>query len=857
MLISDNFGNFSDFSYSFDVSLDIPSVANFGFFSAGQDLATPPSLEEWLAVADPFYDDLNYDEEVNKADYDLAFPLAAGVPSLEEWLATSNSFYDDFNYDGEVDQADYDLAFPADSTNGQLNRQTALGMSPLISVGADGKAYTQSTEIPLYGAIPGLVGDGFVVEVYVNGQSMGVVPVDSDGSFKKDKVLLSDGANDITSTVKSKSMLVSPVSSAQTIVVDTVAPVVQFVGLPSHTSQEVLTVEVGYADNSGTNAGLIRVSINGKVLTVDPNQSSVSTRVRLSAGENSLEVSAVDVAGNSSQSVRSTVVLDASKLETVPTGLSVGLSVSGKDALVKWTSDDNASSYNLYRAEKPIESTVGHTPIASQLQSTQFTDASIALGRTYYYALTSVSGAGVEGAVVSANANLTALFVPNGGMAVKIDRSRVTAGPGAISADPMLYAAVSIENLADESVLELASALAGSVYSFTAIDQVGSLLSEQFVTPVELAIPYPLSLEDASSLRAYRLENDQWVEVVDQSPNTIQHVLTIQANQFGTYRLTRVLDTPWDVNQDNVVDIFDLVLVGMNFMKSGAAVTGDVNLDSTVDLFDLVMVAKHFGETYGVVTAAAPTLLAGQTRAMVSMSAEHSTSHNGDLQRQQLDIEVKADVQTPIAGYQLNLNYDPRLLAVVGFEKGDILGEGSFALDPQMMPGRISNIAATQVGDLDSSSLGKSTMVKISFRLKGDLDLALKSVGVHQVVIADQQLRPVPVEVDPSISTDLALVVEEKFSLGQNYPNPFNPETWIPYQLATSEEVLVRIYDASGHLVRQVDVGFRNAGSYTSRSTAVYWDGRNEFGEQVASGVYYYTIHAGDFSDTSKMLLLK
>jgi len=283
-----------------------------------------------------------------------------------------------------------------------------------------------------------------------------------------------------------------------------------------------------------------------------------------------------------------------------------------------------------------------------------------------------------------------------------------------------------------------------------------------------------------------------------------------------------------------------------------------VNLDSTVDLFDLVMVAKHFGETYGVVTAAAPTLLVGQTKAMVSMSAEHSTSHDGGLQRQQLEIEVKADIQTPIAGYQLNLNYDPRLLAVVGFEKGDILGEGSFALDPRMTPGRISDIAATQVGDSDSSSLGQSTMAKVSFRLKGDINLALKSIGIHHLVIADQELQPVPFEIDPSISTDdLESIVEEKFSLGQNYPNPFNPETWIPYQLATSEEVLVRIYDASGHLVRQVDVGFRNAGSYTSRSTAVYWDGRNEFGEQVASGVYYYTIHAGDFSDTSKMLLLK
>ncbi|MCS5574593.1 MAG: hypothetical protein NZ789_16825, partial [Pseudomonadales bacterium] len=526
-----------------------------------------------------------------------------------------------------------------------------------------------------------------------------------------------------------------------------------------------------------------------------------------------MEVSAVDVAGNASQLVQSTIVLDASKLETAPTGLSAGLSVSGKDALVKWVADVNASSYNLYRAEKPIAGTAGQTPIASQLSDTQFADGSIDLGRTYYYALTSVSRSGVEGTAVSANANLTALFVPVGGMAVKTDRSRVTAGPGSISADPTLYAGVSIANLADETVLDLASSVAGTAYSFTAADQAGVLLTGQFVTPVEFAIPYPSSLEDSSSLQAYRLENDQWVEVVDRSPNTIQKVLTIQANQFGTYRLARALEQPWDVNEDNVVDIFDLVLVGTNFMKSDAVVTGDVNLDSTVDLFDLVLVAKHFGETYGVVPAAAPMVLAGQALVKVSMSARHSTSDDGRLQRQLLELEVKADMQTPIAGYQLDLAYDPRLLTVVGFEKGNVLGEGSFSLDPRMTSGRISNIGGTQLGDSGGSGLGQSTVAKVSFRLKGDLNLALSSIGIGNLVIADERALPVPFEVDPSIAADLDTVVEEAFGLGQNYPNPFNPETWIPYQLASSESVLVRIYDASGHLVRQIDVGFRSAGN--------------------------------------------
>jgi hypothetical protein len=107
------------------------------------------------------------------------------------------------------------------------------------------------------------------------------------------------------------------------------------------------------------------------------------------------------------------------------------------------------------------------------------------------------------------------------------------------------------------------------------------------------------------------------------------------------------------------------------------------------------------------------------------------------------------------------------------------------------------------------------------------------------------------------MTTNLETIAVPRYSLGQNYPNPFNPETWIPYQLGSSAQVVVQIYDASGHLVRRIDVGLKSAGDYTSRGGAVYWDGRNEFGEQVASGVYYYTIDAGDFSATSKMLLLK
>ena len=91
----------------------------------------------------------------------------------------------------------------------------------------------------------------------------------------------------------------------------------------------------------------------------------------------------------------------------------------------------------------------------------------------------------------------------------------------------------------------------------------------------------------------------------------------------------------------------------------------------------------------------------------------------------------------------------------------------------------------------------------------------------------------------------------------RNYPNPFNPETWIPYRLAEDAFVTLTIYDGSGQLVRTLEIGHQIAAVYESRSKAIYWDGRNEFGERVVSGVYFYHLSAGDYSTTRKMLIIK
>ena len=103
----------------------------------------------------------------------------------------------------------------------------------------------------------------------------------------------------------------------------------------------------------------------------------------------------------------------------------------------------------------------------------------------------------------------------------------------------------------------------------------------------------------------------------------------------------------------------------------------------------------------------------------------------------------------------------------------------------------------------------------------------------------------------------LASIRPDKTLLLANYPNPFNPETWIPYQLAETGDVSITIYAINGQVIRTLNLGVMPTGTYQSRESAAYWDGRNAVGERVASGLYFYTLTTGEFSATRRMLILK
>ncbi|MDE0685117.1 MAG: T9SS type A sorting domain-containing protein, partial [Candidatus Poribacteria bacterium] len=109
----------------------------------------------------------------------------------------------------------------------------------------------------------------------------------------------------------------------------------------------------------------------------------------------------------------------------------------------------------------------------------------------------------------------------------------------------------------------------------------------------------------------------------------------------------------------------------------------------------------------------------------------------------------------------------------------------------------------------------------------------------------------------PALTAQITVTADRENALLANFPNPFNPETWIPYHLAKPTEVTITIYAVNGQVVRELELGHQPAGIYQTRSQAAYWDGRNQFGEPVSSGLYFYTLTAGDFTATRKMLIRK
>ena len=148
---------------------------------------------------------------------------------------------------------------------------------------------------------------------------------------------------------------------------------------------------------------------------------------------------------------------------------------------------------------------------------------------------------------------------------------------------------------------------------------------------------------------------------------------------------------------------------------------------------------------------------------------------------------------------------------------------------------------------------GRAAMIGDILEISAQFPDSLIRVQLLQYMVTAEDVKQSRIQLPELVTYEILWETD----LLQNYPNPFTPETWIPYRLAEDASVTLTIYDLSGHVVRILNVGHRIAAVYESQSKGIYWNGRNDVGERVASGIYFYTLTAGDFSATRKMVILK
>ena len=393
--------------------------------------------------------------------------------------------------------------------------------------------------------------------------------------------------------------------------------------------------------------------------------------------------------------------------------------------------------------------------------------------------------------------------------------------------------------------------------------------NEVFVgfTP-EYKVIFPEGPSDQSTDHSHRVqvEAGQHVENIDfqLQPTQFNPPVLPQEGQGTADAIRKDME---DINGDASIDIFDLALIGSNFGKAihrdaGEAFTGinpDVNGDSVVNIFDLVLVAGRFGER---LLEGAPSPLM-QT---VDAKVEAIPLNRG---RSTARIALRLESNVDVFGVQFDLALHSDRVKLIAVEKGNLLGTSnhqSFWRSPEIQ-GNVATCAANAAllnAQADAKTAVSHTKVHlpgalavIAVQLDGTTFKDSFDVLIDNLILVNADGRGVLAKTPPIRLNAETLLLPTHNRLMQNYPNPFNPETWIPYQISRDARVRLEFFTPSGQAVRTLDLGYRPAGLYVSRGRAAYWDGTNNFGERVASGVYFYTIQAENYHAIKRMVLMK
>ena len=266
---------------------------------------------------------------------------------------------------------------------------------------------------------------------------------------------------------------------------------------------------------------------------------------------------------------------------------------------------------------------------------------------------------------------------------------------------------------------------------------------------------------------------------------------------------------------------------------------GDVSGDGDITAFDASLILQY---VVGLINIFPCELLTSPTDAQprsYAVSMPKLTASSGE----RLHVPLVVDDATGLFAGGISLKYDSKVLKAVDVLPTSKLN-GSYWRANFDKQGEVRFAFASV-----QPTAGGGNLFTIEFEVLSDTDGRVSPLTLEDVQLSES-LKVT--KINGSVT-----ILPKNMSLLQNYPNPFNPETWIPFKLAQDAPVSISIYNAKGQLIRNLDFGQKAGGMYLSKESAAYWNGRNDLGEEVTSGVYFYTLQAGNFTATRRMLIIK
>ncbi len=331
---------------------------------------------------------------------------------------------------------------------------------------------------------------------------------------------------------------------------------------------------------------------------------------------------------------------------------------------------------------------------------------------------------------------------------------------------------------------------------------------------------------DGTYTAIYTASNQIGVETI--TVIALNKTKTIDITLIGTCR-------KGDINGDGIVNVKDAIMA-LQFIVNLITLTeiqkcsADVNGDGEVKADDVMNILQM------IVGMNAPEKDFVKTEnTVISVGEVQNISEKSFL------VSIIIDNPNDVVCGEMSVVFNNSVIKV-----NDVLSDSLLIWNPEK-----SGILRMAFANFKSTGQKVIATIKFDIIQDGFSPIDLSNINLYNS--SGRTLTPKVINGEFQFRNDIVARDE----LFQNFPNPFNPETWIPYQLKYGNDVKIKIFNINGNLIRELDLGYKHKGAYISQDRSAYWDGKDKYGRPVASGVYFYSIQAGDFFATKKMIVIR